>query len=242
MTTVAIHQPNYLPWLGYLHKTLRSDVFVFLDHVPLSQGRSYTQRVQVMGPGGPAWLTVPVRKAGRSGQPIAATALDDTSGWARKHLATLRQQYGKHAAFGEVFPLLEDLLPRPWGSLGEMNVALVTALAHGLGAPCRFVRSAELPVAGLGKSELLAAITRAVGGTVYLHGKGGAGYQELDAFAGHGVELRAQAFGHPSYPQRGRAEFVPGLSVVDCLFNVGFAETRALLEQAAGAAPAPAAA
>jgi len=30
---VAIHQPQYLPWLGYLDKIERCDTFVFLDNV-----------------------------------------------------------------------------------------------------------------------------------------------------------------------------------------------------------------
>ena len=34
---VAIHQPQYLPWLGYLDKIDRADLFVVLDCVQFTK-------------------------------------------------------------------------------------------------------------------------------------------------------------------------------------------------------------
>ena len=33
MTTISIHQPVYLPWLGFFGKIISSDIFVILDDV-----------------------------------------------------------------------------------------------------------------------------------------------------------------------------------------------------------------
>ena len=30
---VSIHQPAYLPWIGYFNKIINSDIFVYLDTV-----------------------------------------------------------------------------------------------------------------------------------------------------------------------------------------------------------------
>ena len=35
---VAIHQPDYLPYLGYFYKMSRADVFVYLDDAQYSKG------------------------------------------------------------------------------------------------------------------------------------------------------------------------------------------------------------
>ena len=43
MKTVAIHQPNYLPWAGYFYKMLVCDDFIFLDDVVMAT-RSLSNR------------------------------------------------------------------------------------------------------------------------------------------------------------------------------------------------------
>ena len=58
---VSIHQPNYLPWLGYFDKMAKSNMFVIFDDVQLPRGKSYVARNLVKTPGGVQWLTVPVK-------------------------------------------------------------------------------------------------------------------------------------------------------------------------------------
>ena len=48
--TVAIHQPNYLPWAGYFHKIARCDVFVYLDSVQFPRGQSFGARNRIKTP------------------------------------------------------------------------------------------------------------------------------------------------------------------------------------------------
>ena len=58
---VAIHQPNYLPWLGYFYKMVKADIFVLLDNVQYEKN-GYTNRCQIKTPQGPFWLTLPIKR------------------------------------------------------------------------------------------------------------------------------------------------------------------------------------
>ena len=37
----SIHQPNYIPWLGFFHKLLLSDTYVVFDDVQFPRGKDY---------------------------------------------------------------------------------------------------------------------------------------------------------------------------------------------------------
>ena len=43
---VAIHQPHFLPWLGFLQRMAQADVFVLLDHVQFER-RNYQNRTMI---------------------------------------------------------------------------------------------------------------------------------------------------------------------------------------------------
>src|SRR5437588_12468547 len=80
-TSAAIHQPNYIPWLGYFFKIAHADKFVFLDNV-VYPDTSFVNRNSIKTPSGPAWLTIPVIRKGRRGQLIGEVETDNTDRWA----------------------------------------------------------------------------------------------------------------------------------------------------------------
>ncbi|MGD9537693.1 MAG: WbqC family protein [Alphaproteobacteria bacterium] len=224
---VAIHQPNYLPWLGYFHKIAQADAFVFLETAQYSKG-SYTNRVQILRGGKPAWLSQPIRQG--LGQPIEAVGFASAD-WPRRHLDALRAAYAKALAFDETFAALAALYETmPLDSLAAANRHLIEGLAARLGLAAQFVRDGELGVAGPGGDERLVALVNAIApGATYLSGKGGRNYQDPAKFEAAGIALRYTAFAPAPYPQAGGGAFVPGLSIVDALFALGFAATRTLI-------------
>ena len=59
---VGIHQPNFFPWFGYFLKIARSNKFVFLDDVQISNTSSYVNRTSININGQAKWLTAPIRR------------------------------------------------------------------------------------------------------------------------------------------------------------------------------------
>ena len=228
MTTVAIHQPNYLPWLGYFAKMAQADVFVLLDDVQFSKG-SYTNRVQIARDGAPVWLTLPVRHEFGAAIDKVAIARPD---WARSHLDTLRQAYRKADHFKAVWPDVQTALAGAEGGLSATNAYLIRWAAARLGLTSRLVGSASLGISGAQADERLARIVDglAPGGT-YLSGAGGAKYQSEETFAAHGLSLAYSAYKPPQYARSGEP-FLAGLSVLDAVFHLGWDGTARILRPA----------
>lgn len=216
----VIHQPTYLPWIGFFDLLDQAGTYVVLDKVPFSR-RSWQQRNRIKTRAGLDWLTVPVQKSPRDAA-IAEIGLAGPE-FARNHLETLRHNYHGAPYFTEVFPLLEQCLRRgaESGSLSRLNLECIAAVAAYLGIAPRLLLSSELPVAGH-RSHLLAAILATVGHDRYLSAKGSLDYLREDAavFRDQGVAVFLHEFTHPEYRQA-CPPFAPYASVVDLLFNEG---------------------
>lgn len=226
MTIVAIHQPNYVPWLGYFYKIATADIFVFLDDVQFSKG-SYINRVQISADNGSRWLTQPVSVS--LGMPINQVAIAKP-GWAGAHLDTLRGAYREADAFADVWPDIETIYGSlPEGMLASVNRLLIEALSSRLGVTASFSNSSALDTANASGDDRLVSIvgSLAPGGT-YLSGKGGSKYQDPTKFSAAGIELAYTAFDHAVYEQ-GHPEFMSGLSVLDAVFHLGWDGAAALI-------------
>lgn len=227
---VAIHQPNFLPWLGFFDKIRRSDVFVAMDNAQFSKtGGTWTNRVQMFVNAEPAWVTMPIVRAYHGLRSIREMRINDDPTWRTKVLRSIEQNYRRAPYFGDVFPSLESIIRNQTSDLAEYNVSGIRTLCQALGFETPIVAGSTLEADGRA-TGLLIRMVKAVGGTAYLAGGGAGGYQDDDQFREAGINLIYQDFQHPTYPQFNTSGFKPGLSVVDALMNCGFAGTAGLLE------------
>lgn len=178
---VAIHQPNFAPWLGYFHKMRRADVFVLLDDAEFSKN-SYTNRVRIQAD---RWLTVPVRA--HLGTPISEvkTAEPDL---AERHRGILRATYGRLSSIDDFVSIEREALAAS-DLLVDLNLAVLGYLRAHLGIGTELVRSSDLDANGTSTQRLVSIVTQLKGDT-YLSGTGGGNYQDESMFrdAGIGVE------------------------------------------------------
>jgi hypothetical protein len=230
---VAIHQPHYMPWLGYLHRMAQVDLFIVLDHVQFER-RNHQNRSQVRLEGEARWLTVPVVQRSQK-ERIVDKLIDNTDprAWGPIHFSTLRHAYRDAPHFRSYAGELRAILEARWERLVDLDLATLEFLRAAFGIRTPVARSSTLGVEGA-KSELILNLCRAVGAERLLAGFGGSRrYLDSEAFARGGVRIEWHQFSHPEYPQCGPQPFVAGLAGVDMLFNCGARSRELLLPQAA---------
>lgn len=226
--TVVIHQPDFVPYLGFFQRFLSADEFIVLDHVQFVTGtsRSWTHRDKIKTPSGEKWLTLSVRKA-PFGTPINQIELSMSVDWATAHLNLLSQNYRKAPFFDEVFPSIVSLYDKPPRLMVDFNLRAIELLMDLLDVRLPWVLSSTLQPAG-SSNELLIDLLIKVGATHYLSGNGAHSYMQLEKFVQTGIDVVWQQFTHPVYPQQ-FGTFIPYLSSLDMLLNCGIVTSRQIL-------------
>jgi hypothetical protein len=223
---VAIHQPNYFPWLGYFFKIFSADVFIFLDDVQYSKN-SYINRVQIKKDQDNCWLTIPV--SFRLGDPINKVMPANTN-WSEKHLNLLSNNYGGTEYYNEAMPIVRDILEStPDGSIASINCFILKRVTALLKIDCRFILSSEVDVEDCSGDDRLVKLCKTMStGASYLSGSGGAKYQDKNKFLEAGLGFKYLIFVHPIYSQNIET-FMPGRSILDAFFHLGIDGARKLL-------------
>jgi hypothetical protein len=213
----AVHQPQYLPWLGYFDKIRRADIFCYLDDVQYKKN-DWQNRNRIKTAQGWQWLTVPVRH--RFPQKICDVAINNAVNWKKKHLHTLATNYSRAPFFKRFAPSFEEIYSQDWRFLADLNIALVESLK-------KTFRLDHLPAvksSGLNlrrdPTDRLIDICRQLKADTYLSGPDGVIYMDLKRFKQYGIRVIVQEFVHPVYPQLFN-DFRAQMSAVDLLFNCG---------------------
>lgn len=223
--TVVIHQPDFIPYLGFFHRFLQADEYIVLDHVQFPP-RNWTHRDKIKTARGEEWLTLSTKKTPRD-TPINQVELSTDVDWAKDHLNILHENYRSTPFFAEIMPHVQTLYANPPRLLAEFNMQSIQMILNLLDITIPTVFSSAMSPQG-NRNALLVDLLKKTGATHYLCGSGSRDYLDVPAFETAGIQVVWQNFTHPAYPQP-FGEFIPFLSTLDALFNCGTEQTQKML-------------
>lgn len=215
---VAIHQPQYLPWLGYFDKIANAESFVFLDDVQFTKG-DYQNRNRIKTRNGWIWLTVPVMTKGRCGQSLNEVQINNKARWQHKHWQSIKINYGRAKYFKEHIPFLDAVYFKRWEKLVDLNIFIIKYMLSYLGIERKLYFASQLKVDGHSTDRLI-RICKRLNADAYLSGTGAYNYIDAAKFAKENIKLVFQNFTHPAYNQL-YPPFIPYMSIIDLIFNYG---------------------
>lgn len=222
---IAIHQPNYLPWIGYFDKMDQVDTFVILDTANHSKS-GYINRTQIKTPQGSLVLTVPLKQKEK---PINELEIQNNVNWQIRHWKAIEANYKKCTYWADYKDGFEKIYCKKWDNIASLNIALIQHITMLLNITTELVIESDLQLDFGRNNARNVNIVSHLGGDIYLSGIGARVYNDENAFSNRHIKLVYQDFKHPEYPQRW-GNFQYNLSILDMLFNCG-PDTMAIIRQ-----------
>lgn len=215
--SIAIMQPYFFPYLGYIQLLDAVDVFVFYDDVDFIP-RGFIHRNVIAVKGQKHRFTIPLVKASQN-KAINQVQVAEKQTWLPKWLRTLELNYAKAPLFPQTMNLLEQSLAELPCSIGRLAGESLRLLSTYLGLNTAFHYSSELGVSlELGRAERLIQHCHTLKQNQYVNAIGGRELYDKETFAQHGVSLFFLEPKLHSYAAFGKPA-LSGLSVLDALMH-----------------------
>jgi hypothetical protein len=150
---VAVHQPNFMPWIGFWNKLVNADRMVLMCGVQFDRG-DYQHRVKLNG----SWLTVPVKSTQHHAM-ITEIEMADTSAIPRLAKTVRQVVMSKKNKYrdrlGDLVTMLETW-PADRPSIAGLNIRIIREIANVL--QCHTVVDVDIKIRDGSKVEKLDAL------------------------------------------------------------------------------------
>ena len=213
----VIHQPHFFPYPGFFHKLSLADIYVIMDDVQYD--KRWTNRNKVMATNGWTWLTVPINKDHKFLSNMLVE-INNEMAWKEHHWKKIYQSYAKTKYFHLYKDCLESLYKKEWKFLFDFDFETTKKTIDWLDLKIEIVKESELHVKGE-STERLVNVCKAIGADTYVAGKGSKYYMEEKLFQKNNLKVEHQNYIPAQYPQRFTDVFVPDLSIIDLVTNMG---------------------
>jgi len=227
MTVLGIHQPGYLPWMGFFKKMMNSEIFIFLDDSLFVKNNFYN-RNKIKISSGPTLLTVPVFS--HNDTLLKDVKIDNSKNWRKKHKKSILLNYSKANYFKDFSFFFENLFDKNFLYLIDLNMEIINFIVKQLDIKTKTSFSSELGISQ-NSSDRILEICKIVKADYYISGTTWARqHLKIDDFKRQKIDVEFQEFQHPEYSQI-HGEFIPFMSVIDLLFNEGKENSKKILRE-----------
>lgn len=181
--------------------------------------KRFTNRNKIVAASGWTWITVPINKDHKFSLNMDVEINNDVS-WKNLNWRKITLSYNNTKYFDLYKNDLKLIYEKEWNYLFDLDYETLKLTLRWLGIKIDIIKESELSVSGK-STERLINVCDAVGADTYVSGTGGKNYLEEKLFEKHNIKLEYQHYSSISYPQYMSRSFLPDLSILDLLFNVG---------------------
>ncbi|GAX62907.1 hypothetical protein SCALIN_C45_0065 [Candidatus Scalindua japonica] len=218
---IAIHQPEFLPWLGFFYKMILADLYVVFDHVQFKKRYFENRNKIVFQSGDTSWINVPVKTKGKYTQSINEVEIDNDQKWKSKMLTKIQHCYRSAPYFEEYYHDFVSLLDdREYDKLIDLNMEIINFIRKKLDITVPMLFSSSMDVGSSEGSDLILKICLVNNANTYLCGASGKDYLNVENFDKNGIVIEWLDYQPPVYKQLCQ-QFTPYMSILDLLFNYG---------------------
>lgn len=227
----VIHQPYFLPWLGYFSKICFADVFVVMDDADFRK-RHYYDRTKIINMHGEVkWIGLPV---GQNFKIKCKDVLVEDKSFVAKLVKTISFSYAKAHDFNLEMTNIEQTLNNciiSGSNLAAINIDIIMNILDQLSIARPVIFYSSSFITPSDPTERIITLCQAVSANKILIGSGSSiNIHNWQKVKDSGIDVLIQDYmkAHPVYQQSRRQfqSFQPGLSVIDALLNTGSHQTR----------------
>jgi len=186
MKKIVIHQPDFLPWLGFFDKISRADKFIILDDVQFAR-RGWTHRDLIIIKKEKKWLTVPTKKINYYDK-INKIEISYNADWINNHYNLIKEGYKNEKNFNNIIDEIMKIYNKKFDLLIDLNIALLRFVMKKLKIKKEIKLSSSFNL-NYNSSEKIIELIKITNSNYYITGKPSAKYLDEEKFKKNGIKI-----------------------------------------------------